>query len=110
MLVPERGDPTTKIGLFVLRCILVLGIIHLFASSQASHSVRIVSQLVFLCSIGQQHAQNGELPLKEKFFDVGQRIAVTRLIIRIYRALFRIYDLLNGPDQDWPWRRVLVGG
>jgi hypothetical protein len=35
MLVPERGDPTTKIGLFVSRCIQVLRIIHLFASSQA---------------------------------------------------------------------------
>ncbi len=27
MLVPERGDPTTKIGLFILRCIQPLSVI-----------------------------------------------------------------------------------
>jgi len=26
MLVPERGDPTTKIGLFMLRCIQAYGL------------------------------------------------------------------------------------
>ncbi len=35
MLVPERGDPTTKIGLFMLRCMQTLRIISLLASSQA---------------------------------------------------------------------------
>jgi len=36
MLVPERGDPTTKTGLFTLRCIQPLWVISLFLSSQAS--------------------------------------------------------------------------
>jgi hypothetical protein len=35
MLVPERGDPTTKTGLFMLRCIQPLWVISLFTSSQA---------------------------------------------------------------------------
>lgn len=35
MLVPERGDPTTKTGLFMLRCIQPQWIIRLFTSSQA---------------------------------------------------------------------------
>lgn len=34
MLVPERGDPTTKIGLFRLRCMQALRIIRLLARSQ----------------------------------------------------------------------------
>jgi hypothetical protein len=44
MLVPERGDPTTKIGLFVLRCIQALRIIRLLATSQA---LRIQSMSLF---------------------------------------------------------------
>jgi hypothetical protein len=35
MLVPERGDPTTKIGLFMFRSIQALRIIRLLAASQA---------------------------------------------------------------------------
>jgi hypothetical protein len=44
MLVPERGDPTTKIGLVMLRCIQVLRIIHLFAGSQALR-IRLITLL-----------------------------------------------------------------
>jgi|SRR5262245_31310472 len=99
MLVPERGDPTTKIGLFVLRSILVLGIIHLFAASQASHSVRMVPAPFFLLN-RVTTCREHRTRLERKILRCRATHCGSRVIIRIYRALCRIYGLLNESDQD----------
>ncbi len=54
MLVPERGDPTTKIGLFVLRCIQASTDYSLF-SEQSSLSVLTVGALVMLAIVKDCH-------------------------------------------------------
>jgi hypothetical protein len=54
MLVPEGGDPTTKIGLFVLRCIQAPTDYSPF-SEQSSLSVLTVAALVMLPIVKDCH-------------------------------------------------------
>ncbi len=87
MLVPERGDPTIKIGLFMLRCIQTLWIICLLVSSQALSMLTVgafFSKATF-CTLLTRHSEPN---------------AWGGSIIRIYRSPLRMYVLPDGSDQD----------
>src|SRR2546421_2724439 len=51
MLVPDRGDPTTKIGLFIVSCTSVAWLGHPSTANETRERIRKPNRSVFLASL-----------------------------------------------------------